>query len=800
MRSRLLALVYVCSLFTCLDDALRVSLQRPGAQRETVSQAATATPMTYVARPASAVDAGAERERPRSARDRQSPGAVAPASAPDVPEAQTYYAWARHVERAEQRVDAAQLFDFGAPSVAQYVFGGLPAQRAELQQVAATWALRAAAHDLKLILPADRANYAQLLLHVKSFGPAQLTALLNGRELAAIPLAGERFEPVPLPLKPGLLRHGDNVLELRVAASGEPDSRSRALRGRSGFALRALAWSDTAADVADLEPVSLAELQPGSDRLQLPPKHTLSYTFQVPEHAYWSARAWADAPAELTLHVSRDGVADEELDSFQLDGHSRELRAPLDDYAGQLVRLALSAKGHRVVLEAPEIRSPPRQPPRAAASRRPRNVILYVIDTLRADRLTTYSPDTRVRTPQLSHFAEHAAVLTAARSQENWTKPSVATLLSSLYPWQHETLHTESVLPSSVELLPEVLSARGFYTGALIANGYVSDKFGFNQGFQTYRNYIREGQRSNAEIVAADVLAWLDARPRDQPFFLYVHTIDPHVPYLPPREFLALYDAEPYYGPVTFARSAELLDQIKLGQLALDDRDRQHLVALYDGEVSYHDAHFGAILDGLDARGLQDDTLVVVTADHGEEFWDHGSVGHGHSLFDELLRVPLLVRVPGVTQAGDRIAADVGLIDVAPTILEALGEQPPEAMRGRSFFPELSGGAADAPRTSAAGFMTGYRALCAGRYKLVQHSLLHSFLYDTWEDPGETRDLSAERPLALAYVRGLLGLTLSGVSSTGAPHPSVHRAETTAIDAATEQQLRALGYVGSSQP
>jgi arylsulfatase A-like enzyme len=284
---------------------------------------------------------------------------------------------------------------------------------------------------------------------------------------------------------------------------------------------------------------------------------------------------------------------------------------------------------------------------------------------------------------------------------------------------------------------------------------------------------------------------------------LYLHTIDPHVPYQPPADFVALYDSKPYAGPVLFTRNnGELLERIKVGHMPLTARDKQHLVALYDAAISYHDVHFSAIMAGLEQRGLADNTLVVVTADHGEEFWDHGSVGHGHSLYDELLHVPLFVRMPFVTQRGDRIADDVGLIDVAPTIVDALGHTPPETMLGRSFLPELLGDHADAPRVSSAGFMTGLRTLSVGRYKLVQRERERAFLYDTSEDPGETRDLSGERPLALAYLRSLLGLTLARTAgSAGTSHDPtpVYAAENAAIDAATEQQLRALGYVGSSR-
>jgi arylsulfatase A-like enzyme len=428
-------------------------------------------------------------------------------------------------------------------------------------------------------------------------------------------------------------------------------------------------------------------------------------------------------------------------------------------------------------------------------------VVVYLTDTLRADKLRPYRAETRVRTPRLDGWAERAAVLTRGHGQENWTKPSVATLLSGLYPWEHHATSEEAVVPNDVDLVSERLGREGFTTGAFVANGFCSDRFGFRQGWRTFRNYVREGLRNQAEFVAHDVLEWLDHAPADRPFFLYVHTVDPHVPYMPPSAELALYDPLPYEGVVDFNRDRELLEHVKAGSLHLNDRDREHLQALYDGEISYHDTHFGGIIDGLASRGHGDDTMVVFTADHGEEFWDHGSVGHGHSVFEELIHVPLIVHIPGVTDAasgGMRVDDVVGLVDVLPTIYDALGRPIPADLSGQSFLPMLLGEAPDAPRAAVTGFMEGWRAINVGRLKLVQRTERHVLLYDTVADPGELTDLAAERPIAVRYARGLLGLVLAGVEHGGARHSIA--AQATQIDDTTRHELEALGYVGASRP
>jgi arylsulfatase A-like enzyme len=697
-----------------------------------------------------------------------------------------YYALAKHTEAAELRRGSTQLFDFGVPGDAKYTLAGWLTFAGEAREVDGRRALVVRGRGIRLTLPADRSDSRWLTLEIRSFAAASVALFLNGKRLVDRKLQGKQFESVAVPMPAGLLRAGENALELRVVEGG-------------GFALDFMTLSAESSATAERQPPAPEELsvKGAPDTLRIPAGIRLGYALEVPKAAEFRARVRSAGKAQLSVRAVRDRAPDQVLAALELDTTAKALSVELDGSAHDVIRLELTADGDAVLLDGPTVLTRTASKPERA--RRPiRNVILYLIDTLRADKLSPYNAATRVRTPGLTRFLESAAVIEHARSQENWTKPSVATLLSSLFPWQHNTFSDEAVLPASVELLPELLQKRGYFTGAFIANGYVSDKFGFKQGWQTYRNYIREGRRSVAESVAGDVLEWFDARPQDKPFFLYVHTIDPHVPYRPPKEFLAMYDSAPYAGPVNFGSDAELLEKIKIGRIPLGPRDKERLVALYDGEITYHDVHFDAIMRGLDKRGLADETVVVVTADHGEEFWDHGSVGHGHSVYDELLHVPLIVRLPGVTQLDARISADVGLVDVAPTILEALGEAPAPNMAGRSFLPELLGDAADAPRVSVSGFMTGWRTLAVGSWKLVQRALDKTFLYDTARDPGEGQDLAAERPIALRYLRGALGLALasSGARSGGR---AAHVAEKTAIDPATEQQLRALGYVGTAR-
>jgi arylsulfatase A-like enzyme len=277
---------------------------------------------------------------------------------------------------------------------------------------------------------------------------------------------------------------------------------------------------------------------------------------------------------------------------------------------------------------------------------------------------------------------------------------------------------------------------------------------------------------------------------------LYVHAIDPHVPYKPTGQFMSVYDPLPYNGVVNFSGDNELLEKIKIGKIKLNPRDKVHLEALYDSEISYHDLHFRTILAALDKRGLSRDTMIVVVADHGEEFWDHGSVGHGHSVYEELLRIPMVIRVPGVTLKPARVESSSGLVDIVPTVFEALGQSLPEGLSGRSLMPELRAHYADAPPVAVAGFMDGWRTVVVSDLKLIQRTEKRYMVHDLGQDPHEQTDVADKRPISARYLRGQLGLALAKSQATEKRGP---KAETTKIDAATEAQLRALGYVGESR-
>ncbi|HEX7476220.1 MAG TPA: sulfatase [Polyangiales bacterium] len=716
------------------------------------------------------------------------------ADAPAAQRERVHYALARHPERAELRFGKTQLFDFGSAGDARYRLGGWLGPASESRSFGETSALFTAGPHLPLTLPIEQAGSHALLMRTRSFGPVALQVTVNGRRLARRALAGKSFETLRFSVPGRLLERGEMSLELELLPT-----RGRASAVRSGFALDWVQLGPTSTPTMTALPpwAAFAFGLTDDERVRISSAASVSYTLQVPDAAVLRGTLHAARPAHLQVRACRDLAEPVVLAELAAGPAPTSFSVDLAALRGEVVRLELEADQADVVLDAPRVVTLEPATARLPTPAPARNLLIVLVDTLRPDRLAAYNPHTRVRTPGLGRFLPEAALMLDARAQENWTKPSVATLLTSLLPWQHHVGSDEAVLPPSAQTLAEVLRERGFYTGAFVANGYICEKFGFAQGFRDYRNYLHEGRPNVAQYVAADVLAWLDARPANQPFFLYVHTVDPHVPYKPPPHFVAMYDPAPYSGPIDFHGNHNLLEKIKAGTQPIDARDREHLLALYDAEVSYHDAYLGVILDGLKARGLDENTVVVITSDHGEEFWEHGSVGHGHTVFDELLHIPLIVHVPGMAGGGRGVTGDVGLVDVEPTVLQALGQSIPSTLSGQSFLPQLLGEQPDAPRFTVSGFMDGWRALATGRVKLVQQGLRHARLYDTLHDPGEHHDLAADHPITLRYAHALLGLALGPARGPGVG--TALPVTTTDLDAATLAQLRSLGYTGTSR-
>jgi arylsulfatase A-like enzyme len=437
-----------------------------------------------------------------------------------------------------------------------------------------------------------------------------------------------------------------------------------------------------------------------------------------------------------------------------------DLRADLSRFAGKGREIVLETRAFekdgdlfRAYWGAPAISVDPK----FGAAPNPL-VIVYLVDTLRADHTTPYGYP-RETTPQLKAFARDAVLFEEAMAHASWTKPSVASLMTSRLPSRHRAVQLRDPLDSGQVTLAEMLDAKGFATGAVIANSviYAADA-NFQQGFEVFLGlHGEEGRRSkvvDTRLVVDQALEFVDSR-RGLPTFLYVHTMDPHVPYAPPPPFDTMF--EPRASP---------------GHPGLDPRsdfkeplDRERLIAQYDGDIAYGDQQFGRFIDELKKRGVYDDALIFFVADHGEEFQDHGEWLHGKSVFDELIHVPLIVKFSGKRGAGSRVRQMVALSDVLPTVLEALDLKVPDppAIVGRPLQGVAFGNAPEPPvvsEISHRGFVsTGIRTGVA-KYVRRFAPQADELFFDLAGDPKETRNLIDQKPEALRRLRSAVEATM----------------------------------------
>jgi len=311
----------------------------------------------------------------------------------------------------------------------------------------------------------------------------------------------------------------------------------------------------------------------------------------------------------------------------------------------------------------------------SAAPRRP-NIVLIVIDTLRADHVG-FIGNPRGLTPAIDSLAAGGVVFRRAYAQSSWTKPSIASLLTSRYQSDHGVIGFESQLAERETTLPEVLRDNGYATGAFVANPVLRSDMGFAQGYDEYQ-------------VAA---AWdvLDVRTREwmnmhsvrwvrqtlpRPFFLYLQYMEPHLPYRPTSKFAMVFEDRAW-------PDLKLLNRALARNMQLSPEMLADVKDVYDAEVAEADRRVGVVLEALRGAGALNDAIVVVTADHGEEFGDHGGLLHGSTLYEEVIHVPLVIAAAGGAR-GVGVDEPVELIDVPPTVLDLAGVPAPSSFRGRS--------------------------------------------------------------------------------------------------------------------
>ena len=441
-----------------------------------------------------------------------------------------------------------------------------------------------------------------------------------------------------------------------------------------------------------------------------------------------------------------------------------------------------------------------------------KHVILITIDTLRQDALGCYNGNP-ASTPNIDAFARESAVFTNAYSCAPWTYPSIASILTGLAPRVHQLIDGKTKLPENVPTMAESMATAGYQTAALGYNSVLLPRSELDRGFHEYAWFPTHGlpvknfevglthelldmaavQRPDTAQLTDMAIQWFKEKGRQDTFF-WLHYFDPHMPYMPPEEFLP---ADPeqralgsFFWDVKLARG---------GGVARTAVERAWIRALYDGEVRYVDAQVGRLLDALKQSGIYDDALIVLTSDHGEEFWDHGRFEHGHTLFNELLHVPLLIKLPA-NQEGRTVDACVTTEAIAPTVLNLCGVAPKSAETLPPPLSPLLNGAQEAyaaqPAFSGATlFHDPAESVVFDGMKYVRQTVSgRETLFNLNQDPKELNPIGEQDPENLAKGRQLLDAELAAAPQL-VEKLGIRVNEEDRLDPRDVQTLQALGYL-----
>jgi len=437
----------------------------------------------------------------------------------------------------------------------------------------------------------------------------------------------------------------------------------------------------------------------------------------------------------------------------------------------------------------------------------PPNVILIIIDTARKDHFSCYGYQ-RETTPRIDEFAKEAVKFENAIATSSWTLPSIASILTGLWPHRHlagyqikdkETGQEGlSYLSESAVSLAEVLLQQGYQTVGFFQNPFVDPAFRLNRGFELYDYFPGD----NLHIRRADQVIGLASRwlerywRRKTPFFMVVHLFDPHLAYDPPSEY-----AWPYvYGyqgelQIPFAPDEKELNKIRQGKITYSSKDKDFIIGLYNGELSFVDHWVGAFFDYLKEKKIYERSLIILTADHGEEFWEHNSFEHGHSLYQEVLSVPLLIRFPEGENAGLAVKEYVTLADIAPSILAYLGIETSFPANGRSFISMPGAVIRPFPRAIISELnRIGPPLQCIIKYpyKLILNLINGKIeIYNLEKDPGEKENLFGKKLSYPPEIIDQIHATANKIQELKAQN----QLKKASLDPETLKKLKSLGYL-----
>ncbi len=443
------------------------------------------------------------------------------------------------------------------------------------------------------------------------------------------------------------------------------------------------------------------------------------------------------------------------------------------------------------------------------------DVVVILVDALRADHVGAYGYP-RATTPAIDRLAEDGVLFRQTISSSTFTKSSIASLFTGRYPYRHGVYWGSRRLPGggfeadllhpAEVTLAEAFRAAGHLTAAWVQNSHLRAMMGFDQGFIDYND-----QQGGIERIHRHVFPWLEGPARRYSFFAYLHYIDLHDPYLPAPPYDTLFgphEGHPVdvYEGIDLARWGAYLEAVRQGEVTLSEDDVERLKALYDGQLRAIDDGIGRLLDQLKREGLYENALIVVTSDHGDGFMEHGFISHSTAPYEELVRVPLIVKWPGNRFAGQIVDEQTRLVDLLPTLVSAAGVSFPDSLEidGCDLAPLVEAGARPPGESADCGRAVieiaeddgpPTLAVRTERFKVIYRAGRPARVYDLVKDHGETRDLAAAElddvdAALLAEALPLVELAERLVSERMA-----NPADRLELDEKTVKELKALGYV-----
>jgi arylsulfatase A-like enzyme len=441
----------------------------------------------------------------------------------------------------------------------------------------------------------------------------------------------------------------------------------------------------------------------------------------------------------------------------------------------------------------------PDEPSASTNGPRPKNLILISLDTVRADHIGCYGYE-RPTTPRLDAFAERGVVFLNCTSPSAWTVPSHMSILTSVEPATHGCVYYKDTgrINEAFETMQKIFGRHGFRTGAFTGGGFMSERYGMFLGFDTFSS---KGKHFIHNL--PDVWKWIEAG-RDQPMFLFLHGFDAHKAYLPPPPYRSRFRGK-HQSKYPIARFC------KPGAPKPGPADLEYIVAQYDGEIAWVDDTIADFLDELDRRGILEDSLVIITTDHGDEFYEHGGCDHIHSLYDELIRAAWIMVGPSVPAL--TVRDHVGTLDILPTVLDIFGIEADAQFQGVSRVSAFDGHSEprDAKIYSFTGNINAPHHLCSvrtNRWKLItdlpagrknkgcdlcvngEHTRIDMKLFDLRNDPAEQYDLAGQYP---EFAFELLGLIQDRIAESRTL--ALETAEPPPETPEEIERLRSLGYI-----